>query len=373
MKQKKFKLKINRLNISLIVTVAFVIALIISSQWLVKQKTSYRPHAETAGTRYLNPIFTELNITNNISYRQIENTQLSLNLYQPKNDSLSLRPAIVWIHSGGFYSGEKEDIDGLAREFSKRGYVTVAIDYRLATELSITNITQLGNSQAIINAQSDAESAIEWMKKNASIYKVDPNLIFVGGGSAGAVTALYAGFNPKLATKVAGIISIMGVAEESIVKSGSPPVIMLNGKADQIIPIQYVELFQNKIKGSKIPYEFYNYEGVTHGQIPFEDQVLKISQFLAKVVTGQLSPAPVSNNSPNITNTQLLKYFKRFKSYVCPAMNKYFTKNIIKPEDFSDKDLSALVKDYPIFLTFLNKTNANFQSVGQAYLAVCSQ
>jgi acetyl esterase/lipase len=68
-----------------------------------KQSVNLSSKASTGSrVRYLNPIFSEINTQKDLVYSTINGQQLHLDLYQPKNDTLNLRPAIVSIHAGGF-------------------------------------------------------------------------------------------------------------------------------------------------------------------------------------------------------------------------------------------------------------------------------
>ena len=62
---------------------------------------------------------------------------LKLDVYQPHGDTVTKRPAIVWVHGGGFKTGTKTsgEIVDQANEFAKRGYLNVSIDYRLTAGL----------------------------------------------------------------------------------------------------------------------------------------------------------------------------------------------------------------------------------------------
>ena len=56
-----------------------------------------------------------------------------MDVYEPAGDHARNRPAMVWIHGGGFRGGTRHqgNVVGLARAFAQRGYVAASIDYRL--------------------------------------------------------------------------------------------------------------------------------------------------------------------------------------------------------------------------------------------------
>ncbi|MCU0504068.1 MAG: carboxylesterase family protein, partial [Anaerolineae bacterium] len=62
---------------------------------------------------------------------------LRLDLYLPEVDAQTWRPVILWLHGGGFRPGNDKRqsyIVRLATEFAGRGYVGVAVDYRVRAD-----------------------------------------------------------------------------------------------------------------------------------------------------------------------------------------------------------------------------------------------
>jgi dienelactone hydrolase len=131
---------------------------------------------------------------------------LYLDLVMPKLavDPETARPAMVWIHGGGFKAGGKKAATNHAVEWASRGYVVVNIDYRLDQDnrcqdiqdgvtVPPTEIEQCRN--AIIAAQHDAQAAVRWLRANAGQLDLDPTKIAVMGASAGAVTAVNVAYN----------------------------------------------------------------------------------------------------------------------------------------------------------------------------------
>src|SRR6185436_11342997 len=91
-----------------------------------------------APLRYRDPVFATVTKTTDVVYGsavdQNGTTQsLKLDVYQPTGDAVSKRPAMVWVHGGGFSSGNKTspEIVAEANDLAKKGYVSVSIDYRL--------------------------------------------------------------------------------------------------------------------------------------------------------------------------------------------------------------------------------------------------
>lgn len=153
-----------------------------------------------ASGRYAESVFTQFNLTSNITYGQNNNwansnTTLKLDFYEPTNDSLTARPLIIWVHGGSFIGGSKTDPDvkTLSERFAKKGYACASIDYRLGFfPFDSTNAIK-----AVVRAVQDLKAAIRYFYKDAqtsNIFKIDTNHIFIGGSSAGAITALHVAY-----------------------------------------------------------------------------------------------------------------------------------------------------------------------------------
>jgi hypothetical protein len=121
----------------------------------------------------------------------------------------------------------------LAKEFARRGYVSATIDYRLL------RVSEHGArvGPAAETAQSDAQSAIRFLRTHAAELGLDPARIAIGGHSAGSVTAFQVGYryeflgdntdNPGPAHSVSAVVGIEGyiVAPEDI-QAGDPPFLL---------------------------------------------------------------------------------------------------------------------------------------------------
>jgi acetyl esterase/lipase len=154
------------------------------------------------GQRYLLDKFTDTTMTT-IKYGSNVGTgffqqdvDLFMDIVQPKGDTLSKRPVIVWAFGGGFIFGERKDMLGLCQVYAKKGYVCVSIDYRLYSSLGggLPDSTQL--TPIIIGAMHDMKASIRMLRNsaaNGNPYRIDPNNIIAGGLSAGAITAMLVG------------------------------------------------------------------------------------------------------------------------------------------------------------------------------------
>ena len=102
-----------------------------------------------------------------------------LDLLVPRDATTPL-PVVVWIHGGGWQSGDKQNREQ-AERLVCRGYAVASINYRLS-------------STAIFPAQiHDVKAAIRLLRAHASTYNLDPARMAAMGSSAGGHLAALAG------------------------------------------------------------------------------------------------------------------------------------------------------------------------------------
>jgi len=200
--------------------------------------------------RYRDEVFSDVSTTSNITYGTAVNNSgqtvtLLLDIYEPAGDTVTARPAIVWVHGGSFCCGTKNagDIVDEATEFAKKGYSSVSINYRLEpggcslTSPSLTCIT------AIREAQADAQSAVRFLRANAATYGIDATRIAIAGSSAGAITALNVGFSSSEdpTAAVGGAVSLSGarISSTGSVGAHDAPSLLFHGTADTTVPYDW--------------------------------------------------------------------------------------------------------------------------------------
>lgn len=82
-------------------------------------------------------------------------------------------PGVLLIHGGGWYSGKREHMNGLARRIAERGYVVVNVSYRFAPQYRYPAQVH------------DVREALHWMRAHASELQLDPQRVAAWGYSAG--------------------------------------------------------------------------------------------------------------------------------------------------------------------------------------------
>lgn len=117
----------------------------------------------------------------NITYCETPQRELKLDVFYPTEKSKTKRIAILFIHGGGWRSGNKAMHYPLLQELASLGYVCITPEYRLSTE-------------ALYPAGVyDIKSSIRWVRQHAKQYNIDINKIVVAGHSAGGELAAFMG------------------------------------------------------------------------------------------------------------------------------------------------------------------------------------
>ena len=107
-----------------------------------------------------------------------------------RRHTIAKRPALVWVHGGGFTAGSKSSGRARATFFAQLGYVAVSIDYRLLSPDGCggnPNPTPICRTAAQA-AQHDAQAAVDGCGPTRRPTGSTP-AIAIAGGSAGAVTS----------------------------------------------------------------------------------------------------------------------------------------------------------------------------------------
>jgi len=128
-----------------------------------------------------------------LSYQPLTYSQnLNFHLYQPENDTETNRPLVIFAFGGAYLLGTplQPQIVNYARNLAKRGYVVACIEYRLGFDVFDENTA----IRALYRGSQDMVSAIRYFKGNAAEFGIDPDMIFIGGNSAGAVSSLHAAY-----------------------------------------------------------------------------------------------------------------------------------------------------------------------------------
>ena len=233
---------------------------------------------------------------------------LKLDVYVPENDQES-RPAFMFIHGGGFIGGSKQQsqIINFANFFTSRGWVFISVDYRLRDDKgtvpeawndysSLLEPSQTSQFMAIYPAQRDAKAALRWIVANSDTYNINTDFITVGGGSAGAISAISLGISeeedfrdelnisqdPTLEStnldqsyKVQTIIDLWGskvaldlhedIYGNDHFDGNDPPLFIVHGTEDPTVLFSNAEELKSIYETIGVPLAYYPIEGGGHG------------------------------------------------------------------------------------------------------------
>jgi acetyl esterase/lipase len=117
----------------------------------------------------------------NLTYCTLGPRALQLDIFYPKAKRKKGYPAVLFIHGGGWRSGNRSNHLPMAQQLAARGYVTVTAEYRLSNEALYPA------------AVHDLKAAIRWLRANAGQYPIDTTRIAVWGFSAGGQLAALVG------------------------------------------------------------------------------------------------------------------------------------------------------------------------------------
>ncbi|GIU86096.1 MAG: hypothetical protein KatS3mg009_0611 [Acidimicrobiia bacterium] len=217
--------------------------------------TPYLTPSGPAPLRYRDQVFSGVTKTADVVYGSAPDQQgrtvtLRLDVYEPTGDRVVARPAIVWVHGGGFSGGDKTspEIVDQANTFARMGYLNVSIAYRLAPGGCSAAAPTASCLRAIVDAQHDAQAAVRFLRANAARYRVDPARIAIAGTSAGAITALNVGFNatdpgssgnPGYSSAVGAAVSLSGAKILGTADAADAPSLLFHGTVDPLVPYQW--------------------------------------------------------------------------------------------------------------------------------------
>lgn len=113
-----------------------------------------------------------------------------LDIYVPRAGTERPRPVFVWIHGGGWFTGDKVNstIRYKARTLIKAGFVFVSVNYRLSPELSGPRALSRNRLRFPTHTR-DAARALGWVNENIAEFGGNPDRMLIGGDSAGGQIA----------------------------------------------------------------------------------------------------------------------------------------------------------------------------------------
>ena len=251
----------------------------------------------------------------NIPYVTNAHPRQTFDLFRPADSAGKRLPLIAWIHGGAWRVGDKDWNN--VKYLVGHGFAIASIDYRLS-------------SDAIFPAQiQDCNAALNFLLDHADAYGFDTNRVVIGGASAGGHLALLLGlarekefgatdFRARCILDFIGVTDLKVLSDSIVdpatradlmdsatrllgadvserpdlarmaspttyVRADSPPVLILHGDADALVPIGQSQLLHERLVGAGVKSELIVVNGAGHDGPAFEtpDIQEKILAFLA--------------------------------------------------------------------------------------------
>ncbi len=187
---------------------------------------------------------------------------LKMDIYEPDSVIDYLRPVIIYLHAGGFVTGDKGDSRAvrLGNHFARCGYLFASINYRLGVDNVLDTID---NFQMVYQITQDAKSAVRYFRKHQLAYCVDTQAIFLMGSSAGASICLTVAYwdqieadttfdtsifgpldaasgNIGYSSQVTGIVPCWGgMPDTTWLRGETEPAYLFHGTNDQVVPYTF--------------------------------------------------------------------------------------------------------------------------------------
>lgn len=200
--------------------------------------------------RYSEFSFDEINMET-YTYATKDGENLKLDIYLPQGDSDFERATIIYVHGGGFSSGERdsEKIMQFCNELAGYGYVVASISYRLTRKDKEgafgCNCPVDEKLNTFIWAAQDVQDATFFLIQNMEQFSINPQKIILAGSSAGAEAVLNAAYLPPMCygldsgpVSYAGVISMAGAIPDTVViyDESAIPSMLFHGTDDNLVP-----------------------------------------------------------------------------------------------------------------------------------------
>ena len=264
--------------------------------------------------------------SNAVVYKTLDGVTLKLHVYNPTNfDTQTMHNAIIFFHGGGWNNGSHKAFKRQSMYFASRGMVAISAEYRLKNTHGTTPY----------DAVEDAKSAIRYVRANAHKFKINPNTITAGGGSAGGHLAASCGLlkmwdnsaeDLTVSSKPNALVLLNPVLDlgpdhyahkrfgkdfklispmQNISKN-APPTLILVGTEDRILPVPTVKKYQSIMEsfGNRCDVVLYQDQGHAFFAKPpikyFVETTDEIDRFLVSL--GLLDGQSTIKNQHNINN-----------------------------------------------------------------------
>jgi len=262
-----------------------------------------------------------------VIYARKFGTALTLDVLQPKNPNGA---GVIWMVSGGFFSSHEAISPAFYKPLLDRGYTVFAVVHGSQPRFIIPEIIE------------DIHRASRFIHLNASKWGVDPNKLGVSGGSAGghlslilatqggpgkadakdpidretsavnAVACFYPptdfanwgapgddgvgfgttikfkpAFGPRSDTAEGRQALSKEISPLGFVHSNMPPILIVHGDADKLVPIYQAQIFEQRVKEFGSPIKIIIKPGADHGWAGMEKDMAVFAGWFDEQLLGK--------------------------------------------------------------------------------------
>ncbi len=239
----------------------------------------------------------------NVEYGHAGGVSLRLDMHLPEGPGPF--PAAIVVHGGAWVTGDrKANVEPLFEPLSNAQFAWFSISYRLVNDIpsSISSDKTIASLLSMGTAVDDVRQAVQYVKAHALEFRVDPDRIALIGESAGAQLAAMAALKPGPNGDVRALVafycpsdlvslaktlkqipdsvrqSIKGTLWETMlngalrqvspmtwVSKDAPPVLLIHGTADTVVPFEQSTAFCAAINAAGGSCTLYPVPGGGHG------------------------------------------------------------------------------------------------------------
>jgi acetyl esterase/lipase len=139
-------------------------------------------HKDYQGVSPIEPLLPQgVRFKTEVVYARMGSRDLHLDIFYPSRKRKKGRPGVLLIHGGGWRSGNYKMEVPMAQQLAGKGYVAIAVEYRLSPEAPYPASVY------------DLKAALRWMRAHATEYGLDTSKIAAYGCSSGAQLASFLG------------------------------------------------------------------------------------------------------------------------------------------------------------------------------------
>ncbi len=233
----------------------------------------------------LSPTSTEVQVVRNVVYGTAEEPMHRADIYRLKSSDKTVKsPGVIMIHGGAWFAGDKTNDALHAKRLAQKGFVVMAINYRLVPKHPFP--AQI----------DDCNLALEWMNAHAAELGVNADALAAWGYSAGGHLAALLATDPKeglprLKAVVVGaapcdlsqipensqaLVGLLGGTRAKYperyanasplthVSSDDPPIFLFHGSKDWLVPPVSSQLMCDALEKKGVIFEYLVVEKKAH-------------------------------------------------------------------------------------------------------------